>query len=62
MKSMDGSTKRLGKTPAGGDYSEIIFFDREGKVVDEEQAVRCIIRECKADGTLVRETWGTVNN
>ena len=44
-------------TPNGGDYSELYWFDSEDNVVDaEEEAVRGIIRECKADGTLISTT------
>ena len=37
-----------GKTPSGGDYSEICYIDNN----------RTVIRECKEDGTLIAETWG----
>lgn len=51
--------KNFGKTPHGGDYSEMIFLDSDNNVVeDEEKAVRFVIRECKANGELIRETWG----
>lgn len=44
-------------TPNGGDYSELLFFDKDGKVIEiKENAVRGVIRECKSDGTLVCET------
>lgn len=46
-------------TPSGGDYSEIVFFDDKFAIVDESEATRCVIRECKADGTLVCEAWGS---
>ena len=46
------------KTPNGGDYSEIYYLDDEHNVVDAKIATKCIIRECKKDGTLIRETWG----
>jgi hypothetical protein len=36
-----------GKTPSGGDYSEICYIDNK----------RMVIRECKGDGTLIAETW-----
>lgn len=49
------------KTPNGGAYSEIFFFDEAGNAVDEEKADRCVIRECKANGDLLFETWATVN-
>ena len=53
--------KIMGKTPSGGDYSEIYYFDSDGNPSDEEKASRCIIRECKADGTLLNEIFGTYN-
>ena len=46
------------KTPSGGDYSEIYFFDELGNSVDEENAVRCVIRECSENGDLIAEIWG----
>lgn len=51
--------KVVGKTPAGGDYSEIYYFDAAGNPAEADAAVRCVIRECKADGTLIAETFGT---
>lgn len=46
------------KTPNGGDYSEIYYFDKDGNVVSEkEKAVRGVIRECKDNGDLICETW-----
>lgn len=50
------------KTPNGGDYSEIYYLDANMNVVDEEEAVRCVIRECTKSGELIAETWGTVEN
>ena len=49
------------KTPSGGDYSEIYYFDDFGQPVDEDKASKCVIRECKADGTLLNEIFGTCN-
>lgn len=46
------------KTPSGGDYSEIYYFDDDNNPIDEKQASKCVIRECKKDGELVNETWG----
>ena len=57
---MASTIRQDGETPNGGDYAEIIFFDDDGNVVDEKNATRCVIRECKADGTLICETWGVV--
>lgn len=51
-----------GRTPHGGDYSEIYYFDTDGNVVDETEAVRCVIRECTKQGKLIAETWGNVGN
>ena len=50
-----------GTTPSGGAYSEIYYFDDVGNCVDESIATKCVIRECTSDGTLLQETWGTVN-
>ena len=57
---MANHIRKKGKTPAGGDYSEIYFFDDEENIVDESVATRCIIRECLKDGTLVQETFGFI--
>ena len=43
-------------TPCGGDYSEIFYFDNNGKPVDAKDATRFIIRECDGDGNLIKET------
>lgn len=50
-----------GRTPNGGDYSEIHYFDDENNPVDKAVATKCVIRECRADGELISETWGTCN-
>lgn len=52
------SKKIIEKTPNGGDYSEIFYFDKNGNPTDEENAVKCIIRECKKNGELVGEIFG----
>ncbi len=49
------------KTPNGGDYSEIFFMNDIGEMVDESVATKCVIRECKLDGTLVNEIFGVSN-
>ena len=48
------------KTPSGGAYSEIFFFDDDGNPADEQEATRCVIRECDESGELLNEIWGTV--
>lgn len=50
-----------GKTPSGGDYSEVYYFDDNNNSIDEKQATKCVIRECKKDGELVNEIWGRCN-
>lgn len=49
------------KTPSGGDYSEIYYFDDDNNPIDEKQASKCVIRECKKDGELISGTWGQCN-
>lgn len=50
--------KIIEPTPNGGDYSELLYFDKNGKVIEtEDHAVSGVIRECKFDGTLICETW-----
>jgi hypothetical protein len=53
------SKRILEKTPNGGDYSEIFYFDKDGKPAEKSKAVKCIIRECKANGELINEIFGT---
>ena len=48
------------KTPAGGDYSEIFYLDDANNIVEPEEATHGVIRECKMDGTLVKEIWFVV--
>ena len=50
-----------GPTPNGGDYSEIYYFDNDGKIVDQDVATKCVIRECKSNGELLNEIWGRCN-
>lgn len=45
------------KTPNGGDYSEIFYFDDKNEPVDETVATHCVNRECKKNGELVVETF-----
>ena len=47
-------------TPNGGDYSEMLYLDDNHNIVSKEKATKCVIRECKNDGTLVHETFGTL--
>mgnify|MGYP007013893314 CR=1 FL=1 len=56
MKRIDGLT------PAGGDYSEIWYFDDNGNVVNKSEATTFIVRECMKDGTLISSTRGFINN
>ena len=55
------SERIMGKTPNGGDYSEIFYFDEDGNWQIPQKAVRCIIRECKMNCELVNEIFGECN-
>jgi len=55
------SERRDGPTPNGGDYSEIFYFDDDGNSVDKTVATNVIVRECKNDGTLIKETFAYIN-
>lgn len=48
-------------TPNGGDYSELLYLDDNNNIVSEKEATHCVIRECKKDGTLVAETFGSIS-
>lgn len=37
-------------------------MDAENNEVDEGEETSIVIRECKADGTLVKETWARVSD
>ena len=45
-----------GKTPAGGDYSEVWYMNNNGDIVEKDFATQCMIRECLNDGTLISST------
>lgn len=47
---------------ADGNYSEIFYMDDEGNACDKNEATKCIIRECDANGVLLQEVFGTVNS
>lgn len=50
-------SKRIwGPTPCGGDYSEAVYFDKDGMETDEEHADSIHIIEYTADGGFIQET------
>jgi hypothetical protein len=49
------------KTPNGGDYSEIFYYDDDGNSVDKKVATKAIVREYKYDGTFICETFADIN-
>ena len=51
--------KIKGKTPNGGDYSELYYMNDKGEACEKSEATNGILRECKKDGTLVMETFVT---
>ena len=55
---MIGYVKMFGKTQAGADYTEILYFDEADRPVDPEEATRVLIRDCSKDGRILREVWG----
>ena len=48
---------RPDKTPSGGDYSEIYFFDDDWNTVPDDRATCGVVRECREDSTLIQETY-----
>ena len=48
------------RTPSGGAYSEIFYFDEDGELADKSQAVRCVIRVCAENGDLIHEVCGAI--
>ena len=54
----DSYKKIIEPTPNGGAYSEIYYLDENGQAINCENAVKCIIRECKEDGELLCQTYG----
>jgi hypothetical protein len=55
------TTERIDEpTPKGGDYSEIFYLNNSGEIIDKERATCAVIRECKANGTLIAETFMTI--
>lgn len=43
---------------SGVDYIEYFYFDDNDKPMEASKATKCLIRECAADGTVMRELWG----
>ena len=45
------------KTPAGGDYSEAHFLDKNHNYTSKATAEIMVIKEFKDDGTMINETF-----
>lgn len=43
---------------SGVDYIEYIYYDEKGNLTSAEKAAKCKIRECSANGLVIRELWG----
>ena len=43
---------------SGVDYIEYIYYDEKGNLISADKATKCKIRECSADGIVIRELWG----
>ena len=57
VPSVTTSERRDKPTPNGGDYSEIFYYDDDGNSVDKTVATKAVIREYKADGTVINEIF-----
>ena len=52
----------LEKAPSGADYSEIRFYDEKMIPCKKQNATQCVIVEKMNDETIVRTTYGFVEN
>lgn len=52
--------RKDGRTPAGGAYSEAVFMDDDGNVVDRTKATQVRITEFDEKGRRIKETWGFI--
>lgn len=52
----------LEKTPSGADFSEIRFYDEKMMPCKKQNATQCVIVEKMNDETVVRTTYGFVEN
>lgn len=43
---------------SGVDYIEYYYFDDNDNPMEASKATKCLIRECAADGAVMRELWG----
>ena len=44
------------------DRSEIVYFDKDGRITTKDKAVRAVIREYDEKGNLIREVFGSVSH
>jgi len=55
-----GYEKVLGKTPCGGDYAEIFYYDNDNIMCEANVATRCIIYERKRNGKIIHIIYATL--
>lgn len=53
-----GYEKVMGRTPHGGAYCEIFYYDNENVMCEAKDATRCIIYERKRNGQLINVIYG----
>lgn len=50
------ATQRIdGKTPSGGEYAIVVFYDDDLKETDKENATKILVKECDKDGNVLKE-------
>jgi len=61
MKTMEVFIPPAGqKTPAGGVRAEIYYFDANSKPTPKSKAMFAVIRELAKDGSVLKETYGSL--
>ena len=55
-----GYEKVMGKTPRGGDYAEIFYYDNDNVMCEAREATRCIIYERKRNGKIINTMYASL--
>ena len=53
--------RSYGKTPKGGDYSEIWYLNSKWEPVEKEEATMAEVTEYKSDGSFIASTIALFN-
>lgn len=62
FKKRKQKLEALSKTPNGGAYSKISYFDNQGHIVEKDKATKCIINEYSEDGKVIFTTYGNIGS